>query len=106
MAVGGKSNIVSAIMSSDELFLIIADGAAFGPEMERVTELMKIRASIWLYLPASFEWMILQSGLIEKEHLTDILFEPASYINSEKYFSWEQFFTDVLQESANGTIYQ
>lgn len=105
-AAAGKSNIASLVMNSAEPILIIADGAAFGPEMERITELMKIRDDIFLYLPESFEWLILQSGLIAKEHLTDILARPYDYVESEKYFSWEQFFTAVLQEGAKGTAYQ
>ena len=105
-AAAGKSNVASVVMNSAGPLLIVADGAAFGPEMERITELMKIRDDIFLYLPESFEWLILQSGLIAKEHLTDILAKPYDYVDSEKYFSWEQFFTVVLQDSTKGTAYQ
>lgn len=35
-----------------------------------------------------------------------MLAKPYAYIDSEKYFSWEQFFTEVLQDSTKGTIYQ
>ena len=105
-AAAGKSNVASVVMNSAGPLLIVADGAAFGPEMERITELMKIREDIFLYLPESFEWLILQSGLIAKEHLTDILAKPYDYVDSEKYFSWEQFFTVVLQDSTKGTAYQ
>ncbi|TYZ24053.1 translation initiation factor 2 [Selenomonas ruminis] len=103
---GGKSNVAAAIMACHEPVLVVADGAAFGPEMERITELMKLRDGIYLYLPESFEWLILQSGLITKENLTDILATPYDYIDSEKYFSWEQFFTTILQDSTRGTLYQ
>lgn len=105
-AAAGKSNIASVVMHSAGPLLIVADGAAFGPEMERITELMKLRDDIFLYLPESFEWLILQSGLVAKEHLTDILARPYNYVESEKYFSWEQFFTAVLQDGTKGTTYQ
>ena len=105
-AAAGKSNVASMVMNSAGPLLIVADGAAFGPEMERITELMKIRDDIFLYLPESFEWLILQSGIIAKEHLTDILSKPYDYVDSEKYFSWEQFFTAVLQNSTRGTVYK
>lgn len=105
-AAAGKSNVASVVMHSAGPVLIIADGAAFGSEMERITELMKIRDDIFLYLPESFEWLILQSGIIAKEHLTDILSKPYDYVDSEKYFSWEQFFTAVLQNSTRGTVYK
>lgn len=106
IAAAGKSNLAKAIMDSPGPVLVIADGAAFGPEMERITELMKIRDDVYLYLPESFEWLILQSGLIAKENLRDMLAKPYEYIDSEKYFSWEQFFTEVLQDSTKGTVYQ
>ena len=106
IAAAGKSNMAKAVMDSKGPVLVIADGAAFGPEMERITELMKIRDNIYLYLPESFEWLILQSGLILRENLLDMLAKPYAYIDSEKYFSWEQFFTEVLQDSTKGTIYQ
>lgn len=102
----GKSNMAKTIMDSKESVLVIADGAAFGPEMERITELMKIRDNIYLYLPESFEWLILQSGLITRENLQEMLAKPYDYIDSEKYFSWERFFTEVLQDSTKGTVYQ
>ena len=105
-AAGGKSNIAAAILASHGPVLVIADGAAFGSEMERVTELMKLRDDVYLYLPESFEWLILRSGLIAKENLADILEKPYQYIDSEKYFSWEQFFTAVLQDCTKGTLYQ
>lgn len=103
---GGKSNMAAAILASPEPVLVVADGAAFGPEMERITELMRLRDDIYLYLPESFEWLILQSGFIAKEKLADVLAAPYDYIDSEKYFSWEQFFTTVLQDSTKGTLYQ
>ncbi len=105
-AAADKSNVATAIMDCMDPVLVIADGAAFGPEMERITELMKIRDDIFLYLPESFEWLILQSGLISRENLQEIMAKPYDYIDSEKYFSWEQFFTEVLQDVTNGTVYQ
>ncbi|MBQ7498468.1 MAG: translation initiation factor 2 [Selenomonas sp.] len=102
----GKSNIAEAILNSSEAVVVIADGAAFGPEMERVTELMKTRDDVYLYLPESFEWLILQSGLVEKEGLSEMLARPYDYVDSEKFFSWEQFFTEVLKDSTIGTLYQ
>ena len=71
-----------------------------------MTEIMKVRKDIYLYLPESFEWLILQSGLISRENLQAVLASPAEYIDSEKFFSWEQFFTEILTESTVGTVYQ
>ena len=41
---GGKSEIYKSILESKEdKILVIADGAAFGPEMERVMSLKKVK---------------------------------------------------------------
>ena len=50
-------------------------------------------------LPESFEWMILKSGLIQRDDLEEILQNPSDYIYCEKYVSWERFFTDLLIDS-------
>lgn len=44
--------------------LVIADGAAFGPEMELVTSLRRFK-DVRLFLPESFEWLVLGSGLFD-----------------------------------------
>ena len=87
----GKSNVYREIAQSCAAsILVIADGAAFGPELERVLALNRVR-SLGVYLPESFEWLILQSGLIEDAELSEILERPSNYIESSRYFSWEQF---------------
>lgn len=94
----GKSNVYSAALHSDaSKILIIADGAAFGPEMEAVHALGRFK-EIELFLPESFEWLVLRSGLFEDNETRKMLERPANYIDSERFFSWEQFFTHELIE--------
>ena len=99
----GKSKIFNEIIKNpaDDI-LIIADGAAFGAEIENIVSLMKIK-NLGIYLPESFEWLILKSGLIKENNIDKILENPSDYIDSQKYFSWELFFTDLLKKSTNGT---
>ena len=52
-------------------------------------------------MPESFEWVILRSGLVAG--VGKILDSPSDYIQSEKYFSWEQFFTALLIEKTQDT---
>lgn len=80
----------------EKKLLVIADGAAFGAEIDRVLKLEKSGYKICLYLPESFEWMILKSGLIQE--VSKILDSPSEYIESGTYFSWERFFTALLVE--------
>lgn len=85
--------------------LIVADGAAFGSQMNKIELLIANRKNIFLCLPESFEWLILKSGLINKKAITNILNNPSNYIDSNRYFSWEEFFTDCLcNESKNGVF--
>lgn len=97
VSAGGKSNIFREIMKSgDDTVLIIADGAAFGAEMDRVMKLAAKRKRVVLYLPESFEWLILSAGIIIDKHLKAVLEAPEKFIESSEYFSWERFFTDEL----------
>lgn len=63
ISAGGKSNIYDIALNRKERdILVIADGAAFGPEMEFLVSLQRFKR-IKLFLPESFEWLVLKSGL-------------------------------------------
>lgn len=85
--------------------LVIADGAAFGPEIVKATALLR-RKSIKLFLPESFEWLVLKSGLFNSKHIKNMLPNPAEHIESSKFFSWEKFFTAELVEYSRGTRFR
>lgn len=100
----GKSNVFSYLKAhKDEKILVIADGAAFGPEMDRVLQLVQTRENLVLYLPESFEWLILSSGILKDAEIVQILRTPSNYIDSKEYFSWERYFTKLLTEKTAGT---
>lgn len=104
LSAGGKSNIFSLIKKqSSEEICVIADGAAIGPEMNRLYKESLKRKNIHLYLPESFEWLILSSGLILDKDIKTILEEPENYIDSAEYFSWERFFTKLLMMQTEET---
>lgn len=106
ISAGGKSNICNCIMNAPENdILVIADGAAFGPEIAEATALLR-RKSIKLFLPESFEWLVLKSGLFNSKHIKDMLLNPAEHIESSKFFSWEKFFTAELVEYSRGTRFR
>ena len=93
----GKSNLFSFINKENaEEICIIADGAAIGPEMNRLYNQTVKKKNIHLYLPESFEWLILSSGLMSDKIIQEILEKPEKYIDSKEYFSWERFFTKLL----------
>lgn len=95
----GKSNVFHYLnMHRNEKILVVADGAAFGAEIDKVLQLIYTRKNVALYLPESFEWMILSSGILKSSMVDEILSNPSDYIESKEYFSWERFFTSVLIE--------
>lgn len=98
---GGNSKIYSNMREQDTDFLlsVIADGAAFGAFVARVLEYARQRGNTLLYLPESFEWLILKSGVIADREIEKMLEHPEDYIDSSKYMSWEQFFTEKLEDS-------
>ena len=65
---GGNSKVYSTMRDQDAdcLLSVIADGAAFGAFAARVLEYAKERGKVLLYLPESFEWLILKSSLTHR----------------------------------------
>ena len=107
ISANGKSNVFKALQEHrEERVLVIADGAAFGWEMEKVMQLIKIGRRIVLYLPESFEWLILNAGIFDDSELKAILNAPSEYVDSKEFFSWERFFTDLLVKKSRGTYLQ
>ena len=95
----GKNNIKQKIFPmKSEKVLIIADGAAFGSQMERIMQLLALQPDSHIYLPESFEWLILRSGLLEDAEVDEILKSPENHVESQQYFSWERYFTAVLMQ--------
>ena len=69
---------------------MIADGAAIGPEMNRLSTYALKSQNIHLYFPESFEWLILKSGLIQGHDIPAMLEHPEDYADSTEFFSWER----------------
>lgn len=100
----GKSNIYKVLKKYDDKnALVIADGAAFGPEIDRVMK--KVDASVGkaVFLPESFEWLVLKSEIMQNKDVETILEEPSDFIESQEYMSWERFFTELLIEKTKNT---
>ena len=103
----GKTNIRKMLDQNTGIpTLVIADGAAFGSEIGELYLLMQRRPDLCLYLPESFEWIILSSGLIDGKRIEENLKNPEDYIESRDCFSWEQFFTKLLVQETVGTYLQ
>lgn len=95
----GKSNVVQCVREHlDQNVAVIADGAAFGPEIENLAQIQRhANRMIAFYLPESFEWIILKSGVVMNADAPELQ-HPSSYIESSEYVSWERYFTRLLTD--------
>ncbi|MBU5478749.1 translation initiation factor 2 [Eubacterium sp. MSJ-13] len=107
ISANGNGNIVETVkQTATKNTLVVADGAAFGSLIEDCMEFFetieKNRVTLWL--PESFEYLILQSGIIESKKLNEIMKNTQEYVECKKYISWERFFTHLLIEMTHDSI--
>ncbi|MCM1507962.1 MAG: translation initiation factor 2 [Ruminococcus flavefaciens] len=103
----GNSNVYKWLDENrGKKILVIADGAAFGPYIKDILKLQAVRSDeIRLCLPESFEWVVLASNLLKDNEIITILNNPADYIESKEYFSWEKFFEELLiNKTSNNAV--
>ena len=92
---GGKTKIPEMIgKAGTEETCIIADGAAIGAEMNLLSNKIEEKQNVHLYLPESFEWLILNSDLLQDKEVRKILENPEDYI------------TKLLIQKTEGTYLQ
>ena len=109
ISAGGNSNILSCLeQTTSGDILAIVDGAAFGAMIESCLEYIKVQANrrIALWMPESFEYLILKSGVLTSRELEDILASPWNYVEAKESESWERFFTQLLISLAKDTPFQ
>lgn len=104
---GGKSNVLRTLnLFSEKRTVVVADGAAFGSEMADVVHFQSVSTSrMAIYLPESFEWLIMVSGVVIPADKTKLDF-PYLFADSTKFMSWEQFFTELLVDYTKNSDYQ
>lgn len=101
----GKSNIIKKLNEyTNKNVVVIADGAALGAEIEGLVNQQILRPrKIALFLPESFEWLVLKSGIVDvKEEMIE---HPEDFADSTAYMSWEQYFSDVLIKATSDKEY-
>ena len=97
MSAGSKTKIYSWLMEhkTGHVF-VIADGAAFGPESERVLKLQsQFPDRLSVCLPESFEALFTSNKTV-----ADALENTPHHVDSNDHMSWEQFFTKLLKEAS------
>ena len=107
ISAGGKTRIKKLVKENNgNRILVIADGAAFGSEMNDLYSYIKHHPEVSLYLPETFEWIILSSGLIDGNRIANIVENTENYVESSEYFSWEQFYTKLLVNETRDSYLQ
>lgn len=93
--------------NSSKVVFVIADGAAFGAYADKALKIQReYPEHIAICLPESFEWLILKSGIIKAPELDMVLDNPAEFIDCAVDFSWERYFTRLLQRLSKGTPFE
>lgn len=102
----GKSNVYSLLRKSNPgLVLTVVDGAAFGSEIGKLDRYLRACGSNnVIYAPESFEYLILNSGLVDVPGT--ITGETYKYADSTKYMSWEEFYTSYLIRVSADSVYR
>lgn len=90
-----------------ENIFVIADGAAFGPEIDGITKWQAEHPECSIIcLSESFEWLLLKSGVIPNDSINEMLQHPEDFIESKEFSSWERFFTKYLEDISKGKPYE
>lgn len=81
--------------------LLVVDGAAFGPEIEKVKKVIDdSEANVVLYMPESFEWLMLNSLQFSTDAVIQLkLIDYINLIDYTKFFSVERYFTSAFTEA-------
>ena len=97
---GSKTKIYSWLMKHETgRVFVIADGAAFGPEAERVLKLQsQFPDRLSVCLPESFEWLLLKALFANNKMVASALESTPQHVDSKQYLSWEQYFTRLLMD--------
>lgn len=100
----GKANIYNTIEKrNNKSALVVADGAAFGAEIGYVVKMQRYAPSkIAIYLPESFEWILLKSGIVCDPEEKEI---ENPDVDSSKFSSWERYFYEYLVEKTKDKKY-
>lgn len=96
----GKSGLLTSMdKHKNKKILVIADAAALGSEIRELVIYKEISNNkIDFFLPESFEWLVLKSQIFNSnDKVKTILKGPSYYIESRDFFSWEQYFNNLLE---------
>lgn len=87
VSAGGNANVTETVMENlSDLTLAIVDSAAFGAYMSEFDEYVEKNEQLALYAPESFEYLILDSGIVKMKDLRKMIDQPNDYVESNRLF--------------------
>lgn len=99
----GKSNLPILMKQNEQKWsVVIADGAAIGSE---IADILAFKGDMELFLPESFEYILLSSKMFSEMGIDDQLYHTEKYATGLD-FSWEQYYTDLILSLTKGKKYQ
>lgn len=106
----GNTNIINTVRRVAEegakYIFVIADGCGYGAYFADLLNLRdsaekELGAELRLFLPPSFEYLVLKSGIFKYNE--DRLVNTQDYAKIEDYVGWEAFYTDELVDAYKGS---
>lgn len=97
---GNIQNVLnSEIKNGNKTIYVIADGAAFGCSIRKLFDIKEKNkyVDIKFFCPESFEYLILRSGIFTA-NISDELSNTFNYAETSIYFSWERYYTELLEK--------
>ena len=86
-----NSNALGAVEKSNRSeILVIADGAAFGQYMGQLDTYQRRHHNVHLFLPESFEWLILKSDLVDGKEVKEILTVCLQYMTKGTFLQYQK----------------
>ena len=105
----GNSNVITAVESAldrgSKSIFVIADGCGFGVYFDELVKLKhtaksKYGADLRLFLPQSFEYLVLISEIFKIDW--EVINHMENFATLENYMGWEAAFTDYLVNRSKG----
>lgn len=77
--------------------VVIGDGAAIGCSIRKLMDIVQtnVGVRVYLFFPESFEYLVLKADLFSKD-VSRELAETYNYAETSKFFSWERYYTHLL----------
>lgn len=102
LSADGNSSVLETLIKSNRSYegtCVNVDGAAFGAFIEPVLKYAEMKGKIFVSVPESFEYIVLNFGDVKKYLSSDNgeILRTYDYCESTEYSTWERYYEDLLK---------